>query len=726
VKIYRYIESQELVEDHDSNYSERWHAIIEERAIGNPYPFSDWFNGANNSNNANRVYIPFDASKSSENSESNELEVDTDVENALKDHGYKIIDYRGGYCEDGYGRKMRIGKVLPRLLSEDLRELELRYERGEIYNLEREQESVRNYYQGVMDVFQNSSLRRSKGEIQYYVVISQDVHDVAKMSTGRDWTSCMELGEGSNYSNVFCDVAEGTLIAYLIYANDLEIRNPLARLLIRRFVNTEGASIAIPEETVYGNDLAGFSEVVNQWINERQQISLGLYRRKGGEYSDSLGDEKYVMPSDPEGVLSVFNLESVSPIVEYVVTDHIKEMYLKLHGDFGYREDREERGELEEGRYEFHFNTRKEAEEYISNETGGYDYEEMIEGIVFYRIGDDDDFEDSEGRDEEREKIEDELRKMERFGIREVILKNEYDIRKLAIEKMLDFASGTYSPEVMNQVKAIVFVGKQSIYHNMALKRKLVEKYPEIISEEDFNNMDDVSVAEYIVNLPWGPDKERQRESMLGGIHDHLVYFLQDAERFAGDGIFEPSGYTNFKSWVLDPLEKLGGQLKEETIQKLLSFVDVVSKAVSDLQSQEVPNDLKRHGLDYESWLLRDVAHLFSMFSKLGADTPRVQQFYQNQLSSWDLENDVDRFGWSIARLGENGRQFISFMKQQVVACDYFISQVEGNSYSQKRGERLKEKYLYIIDALENGTGFSQKYRWARKYQNWYRMAELA
>ena len=92
------------------------------------------------------------------------------------------------------------------------------------------------------------------------IVISQDPHDVAQMSTGRQWTSCMDLGgegrePGSHHEDIFCEVQKGGLVAYLIRAEDGAIADPLARIHIRRFDNRAGQSVAVPEQSVYGNEI---------------------------------------------------------------------------------------------------------------------------------------------------------------------------------------------------------------------------------------------------------------------------------------------------------------------------------------------------------------------------------------------------------------------------------------------------------------------------------------
>jgi len=67
-------------------------------------------------------------------------------------------------------------------------------------------------------------------------IISRHPYDIAGMSTGRDWTSCMTLHpngkESKGQTYIPSDIVEGTLVAYMVYKDDLNITKPLSRLLI--------------------------------------------------------------------------------------------------------------------------------------------------------------------------------------------------------------------------------------------------------------------------------------------------------------------------------------------------------------------------------------------------------------------------------------------------------------------------------------------------------------
>ena len=90
--------------------------------------------------------------------------------------------------------------------------------------------------------------------------------------------------------------------------------------------------------------------------------------------------------------------------------------------------------------------------------------------------------------------------------------------------------------------------------------------------------------------------------------------------------------------------------------------------------------------------------------------------------------------GLAIGKLGENGKQFIPFIKSKLKdSQDYkntLMKEQEELSpgafhWTRKKTEienadRVVEKYLYILDSLESGQGRSSKYRFSQG-RNWYK-----
>lgn len=155
-------------------------------------------------------------------------------------------------------------------------------------------EDIKLYYNEFFNFF-NDSFRISKSS-GLIAVISIKPEDIVMMSTGRRWTSCMNLEGGSHREDVFCEAETGGFVAYLIEEGDEDLDKPLARISVKRFESNSGVSIAVPETEVYssGEDYESFKRVVNDWISEKQgDITPGAYTRRGGEWSDSFDKNQF-------------------------------------------------------------------------------------------------------------------------------------------------------------------------------------------------------------------------------------------------------------------------------------------------------------------------------------------------------------------------------------------------------------------------------------------------
>ena len=261
---------------------EPWKKRISQYQNSRNFVFDSWFP-------QERIYIPF-------NHEYKDFEMEkfkNEIQYFLKDYGYELVDLKSGYAKKiGSQNLVRIVKLLENIKYKDLKDLENQFKSGQISEIKYKEEklSITKYYEDMKSEFQNLNGRTS-GEFQ--VVISKNIHDIASMSTGRGWTSCMELGKGSHHKDVFCEIENGGFVAYLIRTNDPDIKRPIARIHIRRFDNKLGKSIAVPEESIYGQEIPEFMNIVKQWIDSKQgNITAGKYRRSGGEYSDTFGGER--------------------------------------------------------------------------------------------------------------------------------------------------------------------------------------------------------------------------------------------------------------------------------------------------------------------------------------------------------------------------------------------------------------------------------------------------
>jgi len=269
---------QELTKDYDSHYADK----IEYEAGDNPYPFSHWFDAGD------RIYLPFTPDLEAQDSDNELIDFVKEIEVNGEWCGTDKSEYQLGYATCGR-RRFRLGKLLGRWYKKEMQRID-KDSKGSEGEMEKAEIKQRyNYYKSVLD---DSEFRKMKDTSNLSIVISQDPHDMAKMSTNRRWTSCMDLQKNRQH-DVFCEVASGGLIAYLIDSSDKKVENPHARILIRRFSNKEGDSVAIPEESVYGNSVRGFEEMVSDWIDSKQSnIKAGDYERGGMIPSDTFSRQR--------------------------------------------------------------------------------------------------------------------------------------------------------------------------------------------------------------------------------------------------------------------------------------------------------------------------------------------------------------------------------------------------------------------------------------------------
>ncbi len=291
-----------------------WTSRIEQSAEQNDLPFNSWFNPDNPEDTDDpendRLYIPYIAETSLQNE-------DKEVLDFLRIKGYpkrlpngtvireKILvtpeSYLRGYCQVGK-RTWKIGKLLDRLRRNELKGI------GAVSTKKRDEinyEYTDNQH-GIMHKYETSESRQSAKKMEklddnknLLVVISQNPFDIAGMSTEKDWTSCMTLGSGSQYTSVFDEIEDGGLIAYLIKEDDKEINNPLARVLVKRYSGKGGKNVAMADYDsygLYGSKADDFKQFVHSWLEMKQGKRIPdndkteVYKRRGMNYSGGMPD----------------------------------------------------------------------------------------------------------------------------------------------------------------------------------------------------------------------------------------------------------------------------------------------------------------------------------------------------------------------------------------------------------------------------------------------------
>ncbi|GAB5387895.1 MAG: hypothetical protein Alpg2KO_08630 [Alphaproteobacteria bacterium] len=180
-----------------------------------------------------RVYLRLQAPQNTQKGET-ELAV-TELLTAL---GYDQIDYKAGRCTDERGNSPKIGRILSREAPD------------------------------LLESFAKDPVRAAaKAEERQMIVLSRHPYDIARMSTGRGWESCMSKS-GFNYRYVAEDIRQGAMIAYLISADDPNIDDPQARILIKPHEGEDGSRL-MRGGPVYGLRVPGFSETLGRLLEER-------------------------------------------------------------------------------------------------------------------------------------------------------------------------------------------------------------------------------------------------------------------------------------------------------------------------------------------------------------------------------------------------------------------------------------------------------------------------
>lgn len=180
---------------------------------------------------------------------------------------------------------------------------------------------------------------RTGAKTKLNIVISRHPEDIGGMSTNRRWESCMNLDTGVNKKYVPIDIAEGTLVAYLINENDTKIDNPIARILIKPFINIKDKSVALGvQDKMYpSNAPAAFGEHVSNWadsINDSHELN-GIFKLSDKVYSDDQGknvkrigdmeeDDTYIETLKPDSLMII--VRKIAEAVENYLEERFNEM----------------------------------------------------------------------------------------------------------------------------------------------------------------------------------------------------------------------------------------------------------------------------------------------------------------------------------------------------------------------------------------------------------------
>jgi hypothetical protein len=150
----------------------------------------------------------------------------------------------------------------------------------------------------------------------YTMVISKSPYDLGGMTTDRKWTSCMDLRDGGNRHYVPIDVERGTLVSYLVNPTDKNIKNPVARILIKPYVNIDNQDevlYGIQHDWVkYGKDNPEYVKTLVNLLDKAQGEKTGVFRLDDELYHDAGKQFTVSNPNDvpPEKILKYLHIEN--------------------------------------------------------------------------------------------------------------------------------------------------------------------------------------------------------------------------------------------------------------------------------------------------------------------------------------------------------------------------------------------------------------------------------
>ena len=175
-----------------------YQGLVSRRASNRYFPFKNWFP-------QERIYVPF--GKDIVTPE--EKKFQEELADLLNDSGYELVDLRQGYArQKGKQNLYRIVKLLNKLQYEEEKKIQSQLESGAISKINYTNSIYSNnqYFNYLKNEFETMA-SRVKG--QFLVVISNNIHDIGSMSTGRGWTSCMDLRDGVHSQDVYKEVENG-------------------------------------------------------------------------------------------------------------------------------------------------------------------------------------------------------------------------------------------------------------------------------------------------------------------------------------------------------------------------------------------------------------------------------------------------------------------------------------------------------------------------------------
>ncbi len=232
------------------------------------------------------------------------------VDEHVRQHGYHITDYHGGYAKKTPKPQAAIPPagddgILRHVPYDSSKEDKRVYKIGGILaqtgadKIETKHLNKAGKPITLAGAFTSDPERALAKKTQHKVVISRNKYDVAGMSTDRGWSSCANMsGTWDNAAKCLPeDIRHGTLTAYLTHHDDTDIKRPIARINLKHFEGDDGSHIWRPEKSAYGTSTEKFHDAVKDWgeKNYPESPKANIYEKNPHLYDDD-GKKEILKP----------------------------------------------------------------------------------------------------------------------------------------------------------------------------------------------------------------------------------------------------------------------------------------------------------------------------------------------------------------------------------------------------------------------------------------------
>ncbi|MFW6046546.1 MAG: hypothetical protein ACOCP4_02005 [Candidatus Woesearchaeota archaeon] len=142
----------------------------------------------------------------------------------------------------------------------------------------------------------------------FKIVISRHPIDIIYMSTYRRWTSCTAIFNGKMWDCIFGELEDVSLISYIIYDYDINILDPISRIMIKPYYNKEkNKTVLYPEYLrVHGVRVPGYRKAITNILQKYQDFDIERFSNNNENYyvspnvfSDFMPN--IIGPGDPNG-----------------------------------------------------------------------------------------------------------------------------------------------------------------------------------------------------------------------------------------------------------------------------------------------------------------------------------------------------------------------------------------------------------------------------------------